>query len=60
MKLFSLRIEDERLQIVAPMLNLNMEALQSLAKNHLLKELEPATYLTELKKIGRVKHSADF
>jgi hypothetical protein len=60
MKLLSLSINDERLGVVAPLLNLNIEALQVLTKDKLTKELEPTTYLAELKKLGRLKVSAPF
>ena len=58
MKLLSFKMSDEQLHVVAPVLNVNMETLQLLTKDQLPKELEPTTYLAELKKIGRVKRFA--
>jgi hypothetical protein len=58
MKLLSLRMSDDRLRVVAPILNLNMEALQLLTKDQLPKELEPTTYLAEIEKMSKVKRSA--
>jgi hypothetical protein len=53
MKLLNLEISEERLLLVAPALNLTMDAIRLPSQVKLAKELEPITYLTELKKIGR-------
>jgi hypothetical protein len=60
MKLLSVRMSDERLGVVAPLVNLNIDTLQVLTKDKLTKELEPTTFVAELKKLGRVKGSAPF
>jgi hypothetical protein len=45
MKIIGAPIQEERLQTVTGILNQNMEALQTLAKLGLPKELEPTSYL---------------
>ena len=53
MKLLSLQISEQRLQVVTPALNQTLEALQQLTKLELPKDLEPTTFLTELKTAER-------
>jgi len=48
MKLIGAPIQEDRFQMVTGILNQNMEALQTLAKLGLPKELEPTSYLMML------------
>jgi hypothetical protein len=59
MKFLSLSLSDDRLRIVAPFLNLTLETLQPLTKLSLPKELEPTTYLSKLREVGRTGHYED-
>jgi hypothetical protein len=59
MKLLSVSLDEERLRIVTPFLNLTMETLRPLASEHLPKELEPTTYAARLKEIGTGKRLED-
>jgi len=59
MRLLTVSLSEERLQILTSFLNQTLETLQPLSKLHLPKELEPTTYLARLREIGRMKQSED-
>ena len=57
MKLLGLSLSEERLQVVAPFLNAQLEMLQPLLNLGLPKEFEPTSYLAKLREAGRAKGS---
>ncbi len=59
MKLLSVSLSEERLQVVSSFLSQTLETLQPLAKLRLPKELEPTTYFARLREVGRPQGSAD-
>ncbi len=52
MKLLTLTVSEQRLPLVADLLNQVLESLKPLTQKHLPKELEPTSYLKLLSKAG--------
>jgi len=53
MKFLTLTLGEDRILTVTSSLNELMRALQPLGKLHLPKELEPTSYLGQLRRLGR-------